>query len=388
MKLVRLIILLIIATSVTACHPFGESNLETPSPLVKFTPTAHVQQLWSTRVGNGSDDLNLRFALGYANNTIYSTSASGDVVATNATTGKNHWENNLDVNVTSGVSVGNGLVVVGTDTGHAIALDTKTGKKVWNVNIGNQMLAPAQIKKGVVIVKTVADALVAVDAKSGRQLWNFVIGAPTLILRFGSTPQIADSTVYAGFANGRLVAINLQLGTIRWQQQIAIPTGANDVQQMVDIDAAPVLHSQRVYVATYQGYIAALDLSRGQLIWSHKISSYTGLVAHGNAIYITDAKGQVWSFAGSNGRVMWRQKKLQARLLSAPSVIGDMIVVGDGEGYLHWINQQTGQFVARVDVSDGDAIASKPLVVGDAVYVLTNGGELAAYQLGKVVHGH
>lgn len=380
-KFLRFLSVFIAGAVLTACHPFGTANLETPAPLVKFTPTAKVVELWRANVGTGSKDEALRFALGYDNGLVYTTDMSGDIDAINAQTGKPVWRTTISSNVVSGVGVGAGIVVVGTDDGQAVALDAKTGKQKWAVDIGNQLLAVPQIQQGIVIVKTVADSIYALDASSGRQLWSFVTSAPTLILRFGSTPQIAGDIIYSGMANGRLAALTLQMGLIRWQQQIAMPRGANDVQQMVDIDADPVLLSQHVYVATYQGSIAALNMSNGKPIWSHKLSTYTGLVADNKAVYVTDAKGYVWSFAAESGAVNWRQTKLRARGITAPISMGDYLVIADAEGYVHWINKQTGEFTARVAAQPANGFLSKPLVVGKQVFVLTNDGELLGYQV-------
>jgi outer membrane protein assembly factor BamB len=80
-----------------------------------------------------------------------------------------------------------------------------------------------------------------------------------------------------GFANGNLAKLTLQDGSMLWQQIITIPEGSFAIQRMVDIDADPVVFNNRVYVATYQGKIAALDLTTGKIYWTHDISSFTGL---------------------------------------------------------------------------------------------------------------
>src|SRR3989338_4079144 len=121
-----LVFLFLGAILVAACHPFGTSNLETPSPLTQYTPTATLTQLWSHSVGDGTNQLGLRFTIGYANGTLYTTDAKGKV----------------------------------------IALDAKTGKQQWSANVGNQMLAPAQVSDSIVVLKTIADKLIALDAKS------------------------------------------------------------------------------------------------------------------------------------------------------------------------------------------------------------------------------
>jgi outer membrane protein assembly factor BamB len=58
-------------------------------------------------------------------------------------------------------------------------------------------------------------------------------------------------------------------------------------------------------------------------------------------------------------------------------VAHDYLVVGDLDGYVHWLATDDGRMLARTRVG-GDAIHAKPLVVGDTVYVLNDNGRLAA----------
>jgi outer membrane protein assembly factor BamB len=160
-------------------------------------------------------------------------------------------------------------------------------------------------------------------------------------------------------------------------QTIAIPEGAFSIQRMIDIDADPVLFHHQIYAATYQGKIASLDWAMGSVNWARDISSYTGMTAEGQSIYITDAKGHVWAFDARNGDIKWQQSQLTARILSAPANMDNEIVVGDAEGYLHWLNKQDGHFAAREFV--GAAIYAAPLVDDHVVYAFTSNGYLTAY---------
>ena len=94
-------------------------------------------------------------------------------------------------------------------------------------------------------------------------------------------------------------------------------------------------------------------------------------------IYLTDVQDSVWAFDPGNGSAVWRQKKLRGRRLSAPAIFDDYILVGDYEGYLHWLHTEDGRMVARS--RPGDArIRVQPKVVLDTVYVYTDEGELTA----------
>ncbi len=104
------------------------------------------------------------------------------------------------------------------------------------------------------------------------------------------------------------------------------------------------------------------------------------MIADENAVYVSDARSLVWSFGADSGFVNWRQLKLEARTVSGPASMGDYIVVGDGEGYLHWLSKRDGHFAARVKV--GSPIYAAPVAENRVLYVLGNNGYLSAYMLG------
>ena len=90
---------------------------------------------------------------------------------------------------------------------------------------------------------------------------------------------------------------------------------------------------------------------------------------------------QVWAFDKSSGADMWKSDALKYRWLSAPSVQGNYVVVGDIEGYVHWLQVGDGALAGRERLSK-KAIRSQPVVAGDLVYVVDVEGHIAAYRLG------
>ena len=92
---------------------------------------------------------------------------------------------------------------------------------------------------------------------------------------------------------------------------------------------------------------------------------------------MTDVDDHVWAVNPRNGSALWRQQKLHARGLTRPAVFGEFVIVGDFEGYVHWLARDDGRMLARVRI-DKAGISAAPLVVDDTAYVYGNGGELAA----------
>jgi outer membrane protein assembly factor BamB len=380
-KLRKIFILRNVAIGVAALFlvACSSDNLEKPAPLVEFTPTINVEKVWSRSVGGTSDEyLNLQIA--HDAQHLYTVSANGIVSAFAAQTGERLWRTKLEMQISGGPAAGDGLLVVGSDHGIIVALNTATGQRVWEENIASQSLGAAAIGKQYVVIKTIDDQVIALDAGNGKQLWDYNGSAPTLILRAGSTPTIVNNKVLVGLATGKLALFNLSNGLPVWQYPVAIPQGSFPAQRMVDITVSPVAKDGTVYVASYQGDIAAVQLSNAQAIWSHHLSSYTGLVLGNNFLFITDANSHVWSFQESDGGVVWRQTQLSARSITAPAILDKYVIVGDYDGYIHWMAQDSGKFVERIRLHN-EAIRTAPVVIGNLLFVLDIDGHLAAYKI-------
>jgi outer membrane protein assembly factor BamB len=187
--------------------------------------------------------------------------------------------------------------------------------------------------------------------------------------------------VLAGYDNGKLVALSINDGKVVWEKSVAVPRGRTELDRLVDIDADPVVNNDTVYAVTYQGNVAGVDLTTGQTLWSREMSSQAGLAAdYGDAVYVTDDEGNVWSVQDGSGDALWRQTRLIRRGVTAPAIAGDYIVVGDFEGYLHWIARNDGRFVARQQITEA-AIRSQPLVVDNMLYITAVDGTIAAVQV-------
>lgn len=372
--------LLAFAGLLSACNGFfDKDNTPTPKPLVNFKQQVQAQRLWSTDVGSGSSGDTLKMTPSIDNHTLYAANANGVVTAVSLDTGNRLWKTDTDTALTTGTAADLGVVVVGSRHGDVVALNENNGHTLWKINLKGELLANPALANQRVVLKTIDGTLTTLDANTGKILWTQQQAEPNLILRASSTPVITDKSVVAGFANGNLVKLNLASGQLDWLQPIATPNGIFPIERMIDIDANPIVYHDHVFAATYQGNIASLALDSGQVLWSHDISSYTGMAVDDSAAFITDARGYVYSFDTSSGLVNWRQTDLEARVLTAPVIMDNAVVVGDAQGYLHWLSRQDGHFLGRVSV--GSPLFATPLVDHHVLYALTNKGTLSAYRL-------
>lgn len=377
----KIALVTILGCGLAACNGlFDKDNTPTPTPLKKFTPEANVKMRWHNHLNFGVGDDYLKLVPALHDDTIYTASKAGVISAIDKDNGKTRWSTDTKTFLSAGPATDSERVYIGGRKGNVVALRQSDGEILWTAQAPSEILSPPAAADGYVLVKTIDGQLTAFSAKDGRSMWHYQQTEPNMILRSGSAPQVVDEVLVAGFANGNLVKLTLPAGNLLWQTTVAVPQGSFAIQRMVDIDANPVISHGRVYVATYQGRIAALELSTGKEAWTHDISSYTGMSLDAGHVFITDAEGQLWAFDKENGQVAWRQTDLENRRLSAPVVMGKNVVVGDGEGYIHWLNNQDGHFVARTRIW-GSPILATPVVNNDTLYVLTRDGYLAAYNI-------
>lgn len=357
----------------------SHSVREPPAPLSEFKPTFSVKQLWSADIGAATKDF-IGLDPVVIDAMVYAAGPRGRVDAFAVDTGARKWETQLEAPISGAVGVGEKLVAVGTRRGQVIALERKTGKRAWTATVSSEVLAPPAVSEAVVVVQTVDGHLFGLSATDGKHLWVYERTEPALSLRGTDTPVIAGDTVLAGFASGRLTAVRLQDGRTLWDTTVAQPRGRNEIERLVDIDASPLVSSDAIYAASYQGKLVAINPANGNIVWSRDASTYTGMASDGSNLYLTDEHGYVLAFDRHTGASVWKQEALHGRRLNAPAVYGDAVVVADFEGYVHWLAREDGHFLARYRV--GRSPVRAPGVVADGtLFVASISGTLSALRL-------
>jgi outer membrane protein assembly factor BamB len=357
----------------------SDDTVEPPAELVEFEASIDPEELWDSKPGKGAAKLFLKLAPVANEDAIYTAERKGRVSAVSVTNGRLIWQVDANVRISGGPGVGENLVMIGTSDGEVLALSKKTGEFQWRARVSSEILAAPKEQDGIVVVRTIDGKLSGLDATGGRRLWIYDRTVPSLTLRGTSSPAIFEDLVVAGFDSGRLVAIELTTGRLVWETQIAIPTGRSDLERMVDIDAEPLIDNRTIYVATFQGRVAAVSVDTGRVEWSRNISSHAGLAIDGTNVYLTDAESNVWALDRLTGSSLWKQEQMHGRNLTAPAAIGDYVVVGDLEGYLHWLKNDDGEFAARVRMGRKRLIAP-PLETKGVLVAYSTSGSLVAYR--------
>ncbi|MEN8180125.1 MAG: outer membrane protein assembly factor BamB [Pseudomonadota bacterium] len=377
--MLRLLLTALLMVLLSGCSMFGaKDNADPPAELVEFEAVFEVETLWDLSVA-GSDEKFLAIRPTVQDGRLFIADPDGEVMAVDTASGDEIWSKETDSELTGGPGVVGNLVLVGTGEAELLALDVESGDERWRRQVSSEVLSSPAGESGIAVVRTTDGRVIGLDAGTGDSRWNFDRSVPVLTLRGNSSPVVKDSQVFVGFANGKLACLALDTGNLLWESVIATSHGRTELERVVDIDADPVLVEDTVYAGSFQGGIAAISESSGVVLWKRKISTHAGLDASWREVYVTDSEDHIWALDATNGATLWQQQALHARRLSAPAIVDDYLVVGDLEGYLHWLAREDGRMLARTRPG-GDGIRTKPLVVDGVVYVFDQNGRVIALQ--------
>jgi len=170
----------------------------------------------------------------------------------------------------------------------------------------------------------------------------------------------------------------IETGQAIWEKRVATPSGRSELDRVADADATPIIVGDVVYAVTFKGNISAFDMRSGEVKWQRELSSYQNMSISGQLIGVTDAMSIVKVLDRRTGGTLWTQSALENRRLTAPAAIGEYLVAGDYEGYLHWFDKNEGHLVSRNSLG-GSGIVADPVVAGDSVYIYTRNGKLYCF---------
>ena len=366
------------ATIGDAINPFnwfGSSTAPKMAELPALSGGVAVTALWQANMGVSRQAI---FSPALAGGSVYAAASDGSIARFEAASGKQVWRIRAGDELTGGVGADGAMVVVGSGKGEVIAFDSD-GAALWKVQLSSEILAAPQIAEDLVVVRSADGRIFGLDAKAGRRKWFYQRATPALTVRSPAGVTIAKGVVYAGFAGGKLVAINLSSGTVRWEATVALPRGTTELERITDVIGLPVVAEREVCAVAYQGRVGCFDLANGQAVWGREMSSTSGLSLDARYVFVSDEKGAVHALDRAGGTSVWRQDKLYLRNLSAPLAYDRSIIVADIQGYVHVLARDSGALLGRA-ATDGSPVSANPVALpGGGFLVQTRNGGLYAF---------
>ena len=303
-------------------------------------------------------------------------SSQGQIALMDVQTGRDVWRLNLNTPIQAGVGGDGQRFAVVTQNNELVTVEN--GKVLWRQTLSALTYTPPLVAGGRVFVSTGDRAVSAFDGATGQKLWTQQRPSDPLVLRQAGLLMPIGDTLLVGLG-ARLVSLNPLTGAVRWETLVGSTRGTNEVERLVDVVAGASRVGNSVCVRAFQASVACIDGLNGRMTWSRNAQGYQGLDGDEQNVWGVESDGKVLAWQRQSGAPIWRQEALRFRGLSLPLAWSRTLVVGDQDGWVHFLSPEDGQTLQRI-ATDGSGITGKPVSVGRTLVVVTRTGGVFGFR--------
>lgn len=374
----------------TGCSLFSsEEDVVVMADLPDFESSYQPKIAWQESISDGIDKYYSQLQPIADQDAVYAASRDGYIKAFSVSSGEQLWSAdfsdhpsnalNRSPRFSGGIALAGDTLFIGTENAQVLAFDKRTGALKWLAKVSGEVIAKPVYGDGKVVVHTSRGELIALEADTGKEVWTLNNKQPKLTLRGSAAPSISQGGVVYGRADGFVAVALLTTGQPLWQRVVAHPHGATELDRLVDVDMQPIINNGTVYTLAYNGNLIAIDLLKGKPLWTRKYAAFTDIALAGNTLYLTDYRGYIFAVDRKSGEEHWVNSQLSYRNVTGVTVANQYIVVGDAQGYLHWLDRDNGHFVAQ-QYLDSDGLYMQPIATEQYLYLQTRSGKLIAIE--------
>ena len=308
-----------------------------------------IRSLWTVRVGGVSPSLRTRlfhntFPVFDGKLVIQGNGWSG-IQAFEKQTGHPVWEYKIEGGVSSPVSVADGKIYFGAADGFVYALKAQTGQMIWRFFTGSENTGAPVVKGQRVYFVSASQKIYALSVKNGKLLWLY--SGPALsgdfFIRGSYKPTISKTTLYSGFYEGSVVALNIKNGRLRWKKRPVSSLSSSALSRGLFLEGRCLL------APLFNKGLFCLNPKTGRTRWK-SAGGGTDPVTKGTNLYQGD-KNKLYSLRKFDGKVNW---SIEAKAPLSPSLYKGILLYGLPEdGKVYAVNSETGKPVASFPFGRG-----------------------------------
>ena len=265
-------------------------------------------------------------------------------------------------------------------------------QRVWTASVAGssprQRLAAAPVIGGGRLFVMDTDGVVhAFDAKTGKAQWStpFRIKGDSAAAVFGGGASYDSNRVYVTTGLGEVAALDAATGNQVWRVKPAGP-----------LRGSPVIAFNAVYAMTQDNQLVALDVADGAVLWTVSASVGqsgvfgVGAPAVGQGTVVAGfSTGELVAYRYENGRTLWSDALARTSLSTTVGVLTDIdadpivdrgrvYALGQG-GRMAAYELVTGQRVWELNLAG----ISTPAVAGEWIFTLTDDAKLLCIARGS-----
>ena len=345
MKKVKFIFLCIAFFVLLGCESDGE-EINLPTPLQEIESEVSGEILWKKKILR--NPIFGRFDIHFDDNFFYHITSGGFLIKSDLNSGQEIWKKEISSSFSAGLGHSFRTLFAASSDGDVFALDDESGELKWQASVNTEVLAAPVANGRIVAVQSVDGRITALDFKTGEYKWEYLAVIPQLTLRGTSEPYFSNNMLFIGFANGNLAMIDPDSGVVRWEIPLTLNEASSEFERIIDVDAKPIITSGLAIGAAYQGSISAIEIQSSRTVWRQDSSVFQDFISYRGDIFFIDEYDEIFSHRTIDGDLEWKNSELKYRELTKPIRYKSYLVVGDLEGFLHFINIRTGNLVGRI----------------------------------------
>ena len=358
-----------VVLALAACASFDKPK---PEPLEANPASLNVKEVWRVNLGATTSLLEMR-AVGA---TLWAAASQGDLSLIDAASGQVRARLSTGQTLSAGVGADKQFVAVVSRDNQLIVHSEQ--KELWRQKIPSLVITAPLVAGERVFVLAADRTVYAFDAANGRKLWTQQRSGESLLLgQAGLLTAVGDTLLAA--QGGRLLGLNPQNGSLRWDIQVASGRGVNEVERLADLVAGVSRVGDSVCLRGFQYAVACVDARSGRSVWNKSASGASGIGGDAQTVFGTESDGKVIAWRRADGEKLWTNEKLRFRNVSGPTLAGGALLLGDGDGNLHFLSPADGKLLNRLS-TDGSPIVSAPMWLASTWVVITQRGNVIGFR--------
>lgn len=305
---------------------------------------------------------------------IYFANLSGEVSAMHRTEGYLLWKKRLPAGVEGALTYARSKIFVGDIQGNLYALNARDGSQSWHFKIKSEWLSPPAVLRDRVFVATSHDELYALNENTGKEIWHYSHrGDEKMTVRGTSGPVVYGSEVFQGFADGYLVGLSAEKGTVLWERRL------RQKERFYDVDMVPYADEKSVVAATFDGRLFSLDRLTGETKWMFPAGSYGGFLVDGEKIYFAALNGNAYALKRDSGEVVWKTS-MERGVGLTPVKVGEYLAITTSSDPVYLLKPSSGEVEWSGNLGAGTLAA--PASDGSSwFYCMSNYGVLYSFEI-------
>lgn len=325
-----------------------------------------------------------------ADGKLFLLSGNGYLTAYNPKNNKKLWSVYVRNNISKSaiynqgaISYDSGKIYVSDSTRELTVVDSAAGVVLWKYKMPDIVKSQAVIYKNMIFVTTIGNDLCAIDKTTGSILWQNDGIAETLSIARDIAPIIHDGKIIVGYSSGQLLCLEAANGKVLWEINISGDSNIIPGFMPISLESQPIVENSSIYLAGANGKMLKLNLNNGSIEWQKEIADIHSMTSSGNSIFVTTNAMQIAAVNDKTGSIVWvtnlldnaevkrkffkRRQSKDPMILLSPVIVNDSLFVGASNGKLYKLSPYDGSIKGIIDIQKD----AKYVMVTDSLNIFT-----------------